>query len=288
MAAQEEKDKKVGLAVSVGIHAVLLLLFFFILAWRAPDPPLPEYGIELNFGTADAGYGNEQPVTPASESEEVQEVEPLEPQPEPIEEQVIEEPAVEPEVQEVTETEVTQEVVTQPTPSPVTKEEVVKKPVKKPEPKKEEPKEEPKKETAKPALFPTKENNSQTSQANQGDREGAVGDQGNEEGTLDSRALYGEAGGGQGGPQLHISGWTWDERPDQRDLSNENGQVVFSFTIDDQGYVISVTTKTSTVSPRVAQFYKEQLLRTTFSPTNGSATRAATTTGTVTFIIKSR
>lgn len=287
MAEQEEKDKKVGLAVSAGIHAVLLLLFFFILAWRAPDPPLPEYGIELNFGTADAGFGTEQPVTQASKSEEIQEVEPAEPESEPVKEQIIEEPAVEPEVKEVTETEVPEEVVTQPQPAPVTQKEVVKKPVKTPEPK-PEPKKEPVKETVKPAVFPGSENNNPASQANQGDREGAVGDQGDEDGTLDSRALYGESGGGKGGPQLNISGWTWDERPDNKDQSNENGQVVFNFTIDDQGYVISVTTKTSTVSPRVAQFYKEQLLRTTFSPTNGSATRAATTTGTVTFIIKSR
>ncbi|WP_017731956.1 hypothetical protein [Nafulsella turpanensis] len=289
MATQEEKDKKVGLAVTVGLHAILLLLFFFILAWRAPDPPLPEYGIELNFGLADAGSGTEQPVTPASQSEEVEEViEPVAPKSQPIEEPVVEEIPVEPEVQEIVEAETPAEVVSQPAPSPVTKEEVAKKTVKKPQPVEEPKKEEPKKETTKPALFPSDENNTQTTQANQGDREGAVGDQGNEQGTLDSRALYGEPGGGQGGPQLNISGWTWDERPDRKDQSNENGQVVFNFTIDDQGYVISVTTKTSTVSPKVAQFYKEQLLRTTFSPTNGNASRAATTSGTVTFIIKSR
>jgi protein TonB len=41
----------------------LFCYFFLINAWTAPDPPLPEYGIELNFGIEEAGSGFEQPVT---------------------------------------------------------------------------------------------------------------------------------------------------------------------------------------------------------------------------------
>lgn len=284
MSEQEKKNKKVGMAVSVGLHAIILLLFFFILAWRAPDPPLPEYGIELNFGLDEAGSGTEQPVTPANESP-TQETETS--QPVPVEEVAPQEPVAEavPEVSEPIET--VDEVVTQPEPSPVTREEV-EKPAPKPEPVTEPKKEEPKKETAKPALFPSDNESASAADANQGDREGAVGDQGNDQGSLDSRALYGEQGGGDGGAQLQISGWMWDERPDKKDTSNENGQVIFSFTIDENGYIIDIKTKSSTVSPKVTQFYKEQLLRTTFSPTNSSANRAQTTTGTVTFVIKSR
>lgn len=84
MSEQEKKNKKIGMAVSVGLHAIVLLIFFFILAWRAPDPPLPEYGIELNFGLDDAGYGDKQPVTPASRSQ-AQESQP-ESKPEPVQE----------------------------------------------------------------------------------------------------------------------------------------------------------------------------------------------------------
>lgn len=298
----EKKNKKTGMAISAGLHAILLLIFFFIMAWRAPDPPLPEYGIELNFGTEDAGSGNEQPVTPASESEteEIENSE-AETEPEPVqEEQVTEQPAPEPVVQEPIPTEAAaDEVVTQPAPSPVVKEEV-KKPTPKPQPKKEEPKpvvksepvkepkkEEPKKESAKPALFPGDSEKSQSAKANQGDRDGAVGDQGSKEGTLDSRALYGESGGGKGGAQLSIAGWRWDSPPDKQDQSAENGKIVFRFKIDDQGYVIEATTIESTVSPKVTQFYREQLIRTTFSPTSNSAP-APTTTGTVTFVIKAR
>lgn len=299
---QEKKNKKTGMAVSAGIHTLLLLLFFFLLAWRAPDPPLPDYGIELNFGTENAGSGNEQPVTPASpsETEEINEAK-AEPEAEPVQEQqVAEEPVPEPVVQEVIPAEpAAEQVVTQPAPSPVTKEEV-KKPVPKPQPKKEEPKpvvktepvkepvkEEPKKEASKPALFPGESEKTESAKANQGDRDGAVGDQGNKEGTLDSRALYGEQGGGKGGAQLSIAGWRWDQAPDKQDQSAENGKIVFRFKIDDQGYVIEATTIESTVSPKVTQFYREQLVRTTFSPTSNSAP-APTTTGTVTFVIKAR
>lgn len=300
MSEQEKKNEKIGMAVSVGLHAIVLLLFFFILAWRAPDPPLPEYGIELNFGLDDAGYGDEQPVTPASESD-AEETQP-ESRPEPLPEVQRQEPVAEaqPEVQEVVET--TEDVVTQPEPSPVTKEDI-KKPEPKPEPvketKKPEPKpqpqpvaeatkEEPKKETAKPALFPSDNESAEAANANQGDREGAVGDQGSDEGSLDSRALYGEQGGGQGGATLSIAGWRWDEAPNKKDQSAENGKIVFSFEIDDQGYVTKVVPRESTVSPRVTQFYREQLLRTTFSPTSDNAVPATRTTGTVTFIIKAR
>lgn len=298
MSEQEKKNEKIGIAVSVGLHAIILLLFFFILAWRAPDPPLPDYGIELNFGMDDAGSGTKQPLTPANESPK-EETEP-ESRPIPEQEVVKQQPVAEAEPTVDRAVETPDDVVTQQEPSPVTREEVkepepkpepakeTKKETPKPEPVAEAKKEEPKKETAKPALFPGEDSNAEASNANQGDREGAVGDQGNEQGSLDSRALYGEQGGGQGGPQLQISGWMWDDRPDKKDTSNENGQVVFDFTIDDKGYVVDIKTKQSTVSPRVTQFYKEQLLRTTFSPTNSGANRAQTTTGTVTFIIKSR
>lgn len=317
MSEQEKKDEKVGIAISVGLHALLLLLFFFIMAWRAPDPPLPEYGIELNFGLDNAGSGTEQPVTPARESK-VEEAQPQQPesQPEPVQEQVVKEPAVAPEVV-TAKNDAPAEAVTQPEPSPVTREEIKKpepkkEPVKEPkkeatkaiaetepakEPVKEEPKkepvkepvkEEPKKETAKPALFPSENKSAETTNANQGDRAGTVGDQGSKEGSLDSRALYGEQGGGQGGATLSIAGWRWDEAPNKRDQSAENGKIVFRFKIDDEGYVIEANTIETTVSPKVTQFYREQLLRTTFSPTSDNAIPAPTTAGTVTFVIKAR
>src|SRR5210317_1266055 len=97
----KDRDKRTGWIVSLAIHAVMLLLFFFILAWQAPDPPLPEYGIELNFGLEEAGSGYEQPTAPPTPPTVEEQGEPEE-QLEEVEEQIIEdEPAVEP-VEETT------------------------------------------------------------------------------------------------------------------------------------------------------------------------------------------
>ena len=59
---KEKKNKRIALFTSLGIHAAILLLFFFLVAWRAPNPPLPEYGIELNFGLDDQGSRLRWPV----------------------------------------------------------------------------------------------------------------------------------------------------------------------------------------------------------------------------------
>lgn len=293
----EEKNRRIGIAVSVGTHLLLLLLFYFLLAWKAPNPPAPEYGIELNFGMDDAGYGEVQPQSPvASQESEIPETQAEEAASEPVENT---EPAT---VENVSPSEAAQsEVVTQPEPSPAVVEKVTEpkpqpKEEKKPEktqPKKEtKPVEEPKKADNR-SLFPGSDANNADQerageQANQGDREGATGDQGNPQGSVDSRALYGEQGGGQGGAFLNIAGWQWDAAPDKKDESNESGRIVFKFTIDQDGYVVNIQTVESNVSPRVTQFYKAQLQNTTFSPTETGALPAPQTTGTVTFIIKSR
>ena len=71
----------------------LLILFFFLLAWKEPFPPIPEYGIELNFGIDNQGSGTVQqqaPVTPTPTEEPAEEVEQSEPTEETIEEETTE------------------------------------------------------------------------------------------------------------------------------------------------------------------------------------------------------
>ncbi|QLH31321.1 MAG: hypothetical protein HWD62_01715 [Cyclobacteriaceae bacterium] len=58
---QEQKNKRIALAISIGFHGILLIAFVLLMAWRAPNPPLPEYGIELNFGLDQQGGGEVQP-----------------------------------------------------------------------------------------------------------------------------------------------------------------------------------------------------------------------------------
>ncbi len=303
MSTQEKKNDRVGMGVSIGIHAILLILFIFLLAWKEPIPPIPEYGIELNFGLDQAGYGEVQPTTPANDSPEtVEDAAPEEPaeaeqvaeeseqESEPVETdqqpEVIEEP------QPTTTSE--QKVTTQPTPSPTTVEE-------KP---KEQPKVEPKKEKPKPKLnpaasYPGKNNKTDGTQgtsgtaknpssSNQGDRPGETGDQGDPEGSLDSRALYGKPGGGGNGAALEMSGWNWDYLPKPADTSNESGRIVFEIKIDEDGEIISVRTIEKTVSDAVVKIYRTEVVKLTFSRTSDNLQTASTSTGRITFIIKSR
>ena len=95
---KELKNRRVGYAISFGIHAAVLLLFFFLIAWRAPDPPLPEYGIELNFGLDDQGTGDVQPETAPSPVEAEEEAAPDAPEEVQEEvEEIVEDQPVEPE-----------------------------------------------------------------------------------------------------------------------------------------------------------------------------------------------
>jgi len=280
---QERKNRRIGYAVSIGLHALLILLFIFLVAWHAPDPPLPEYGIELNFGVSETGRGDVQPLKdqPMEEVLEDEAVETEESEPvEDIPEETVEE------VQE----EIVNEVPTQEE-SPHTVEQ-------KPEPKVEKTVEEKKEETQpkpepkpKPkinseALYPgatsTKKSNNETSH---GDK-GQTGDQGVKDGTVDSRALYGKQGGGDGGPLISLSNWTWNKINIVRDPSDENGRIKFKITVDDSGYITAISVVETTVSPSVVRYYQNQVEKFTFKPSAPGANPPAQSSGEITLFIR--
>src|SRR5258706_2878078 len=65
---QFKKNEQIAFVVSVGLHASLFLMFFFLISWRAPYPPAPEYGVVLNYGLDNQGGGEIQPETPVGNS----------------------------------------------------------------------------------------------------------------------------------------------------------------------------------------------------------------------------
>ena len=273
-------------------HIAVLVLFIFLVAWRAPNPPHPEIGIELNFGTSAEGTGDTQPepFTPAVDTDSEEDAPEAEDEPvTEVTEEVTEETTepVEATVQEVVETAEQAEVkpvTEQPTEAPV-KEPEVKEEAKKEEAKevvKEEPKELPK------VLYPgTKDGKAdEAKNANQGDKTDAEGDQGDKEGTVDSRALYGTPGGGDGGASLNMTGWRWDRIPDPKEKSSEDGKVVIKVTIDNRGEVTSAEVVAgTTVTRTTANKYRDEVSKLTFSKTNPGATPEAQTVGYVTFVL---
>ena len=241
---------------SLGVHAVIVLLLLFLVAWRAPNPPLPEFGIELNFGMAAQGSGEIQPTTPVGTAEA---------EPEQVEEEPEELPVPEPE--EITEEEVVEEVVPEEAKSvqpevvskiesPVVVEEKKEvKPVEKPKEKpvekviEKKPTPEPVKEVPKAVYKPKTEpstTGTTTEKAgtpgSQGDDINKAGDKGDPAGSVDSKALYGKQGGGGGG--VSMSGFGGFGHPDIETppLPDESyGVYEFNVKVDEQGYVISVT-----------------------------------------------
>lgn len=280
---QDKRNKKIGLMTAMGIHLALAVIFFFILAWRQPNPPFPEYGIELNFGLDAAGTGDVQPETrpaPQRQSEPAREVEktpPVEEQVEPAQEEVVEQAAESPAVQ--------------PEPSPVTEKPKTEKPVEKPV---EKPKTEPKTESVekpkeKPAetLRTAETNDTKAGSApSHGDDQNAAGDKGDPEGTVDARALYGSQGGG-GGAALNLAGWNWDYIPKPDESSNETGRIVFRIQVDERGEITNITTLERSVSPAVERIYRQAVERLTFSRTSAGPVPPLST-GTISFTIRAR
>lgn len=297
----EEKNKRIAAGVSIGMHVLLVLFLIYMLAWRSPDPPAPQFGIELNFGMDAVGSGNIQTTAAANVSKNVEDSKPAPTQPDPLPEPQPVAKATPSPPQPVE----TPKVTTTTADAPVSVKEVVK-PQPKPQPTKEEvkpqPKAEPteevaKKEPEKPrSLYPGKPSTSTgtgksgasdvATGNNNGDDKGAVGDKGDPDGKVDAKSLYGKAGGGAGG-SLDLRGWRYDIEPRKDPYSNESGLVKFAIKIDGDGNLTGVTVVESNVSPQVVAWYKEQLQKTTFSRTgSGSSNEGAS--GFVTFRITSR
>lgn len=288
---KEKKNKQMGAIVSVGAHVIAILLFLFMIAWRAPDPPMPEIGIELNFGLDEAGTGEIQPEpnTQAAESESEEEAAPdgLEETPEEVVEEVTES-VDDPTESDETPTEEVATPVNNTQDSPDVVEE-------QPEPIiKEETKEEVKKEVETPKMvYPGKTSgaggkdgdSNEAKDVNQGNDDNKIGDKGSLDGTADSKNFNGEAGGG-GGSELNMEGWGWDTKPDPKEKTSESGTIVFKILVNDRGEIRITETSVSTVSPALLRIYRDEVLKHTLVRTSGSSSRSGSYTGTITFKIK--
>jgi len=294
---KEKKYRRIGWISSISVQVLLLILFYFLVAWKEPFPPIPSYGIELSFGVDESGSGEQPVVTQQPIAEEMEQVESSE---EPTEEvSELDNPDSEPVTEDVPiEDDITEEVVEpvteQPSPDQVTSDPVTEPVVEKPkeikkEPAKETPKEEVKKEEEKQkeevnsaALMPKSDGEPNDSKGPNNDS-GAAG---KEEGNIDGRALMGEQGSSNGA-SLQMSGWVWDTKPQPKDDSDESGKIVYKIKVDGDGYIVGVELLSSTVSPVVEHYYRQSVERLSFSKTN-EYSPAPFSTGKITFIIRSK
>ncbi len=229
---QEKKNKRKGMVVSIVLHALLLLLLWWI-GLPYLDPPPADEGILVNFGTTETGFGQK----PSEVLEEPKEISPADVTPTP--------PIATPEVQEEVVTQDLEETV------PVIKKEEIKKEVKKETPVKETPKEpvkepvkeEPKKEEPKVdqrALFTGKKSD-QNNPSDQGATQGK-GDQGARDGDPSS-SNYGDKsyGTGDAGIGYDLGGRKHISLPRPDDKSQQTGTVVIRIKVDKSGSVIDAS-----------------------------------------------
>ncbi len=291
---QDKKNKRIAFLVSVSLHASLFLSFFFLISWRAPYPPAPEYGVVLNYGLDNQGGGEIQPETPVGNSQ----AEDKNSEPKADENNQQEEPAKEVTQKQDVKEEKTDAALSDEE-SPVTVKTEKKKIEEKPKEKilKIEPKKEVKtnveeKPVIKKEAVYTGNNGSKKGETNQsqGDDPGKVGDKGNPQGKLDAKALYGKPGGGGGGDGfgLAMSGWEWASKPTTPDLpDNEDGRIVFEIECDGDGEIVGITTLERGLSPKAEQLLKDEIRKNSLIRTSNGKVPAKSK-GQVVFVLKTK
>jgi len=266
----QDKDKRRGLIVSLTIHAVLLVLFFFF-GLKYIIPP-PEEGMVINFGTTETGLGTVE-SEPMQSTEEVQV---------PVEE------VTPPPPSETTPVVAEEEVVTQ-----ETEEEIAFK-------KEKEAKE--KAETERKVQEERKRQEEQRLRDEQKKRmdelfakakagEGKGGGEGNtkpggNQGSLDGQpnVPHGGKGGSGSGVSFDLGGRKMVTPPRVVDSSQETGKVVVDITVDKYGKVVQATPGargSTTTSSHLYRLAREAALDTKF---NANPDAQVQQKGTMTFV----
>ncbi|OHX65752.1 hypothetical protein [Flammeovirga pacifica] len=299
---QDFKHRWISIFFTTLVTIGILILAWYTIVWSPPDPPIPQYGIEVAFGMDDAGFGNTKSETPFVEDNDVlDDPKPSEPTPEPTPEETIEE-TVEEVVEDIPEEVPTEETPTNEpeavtdqeveTPVPVTEKPVIKKEEKKEQiekPKEEVKKEKPKPKTPQNVMGPVNSTGvaDQQKSNNKGNVEGAQGNQGTEKGTLNSDTQM-KSDGGSGGSALSMPGWNWLEPPSVNDRSSATGKIIIDIQVDEYGDVIALKTVFRSVPRTVVLQYEDAVRNLSFAPNRADADIEGITNGSITFILRNK
>ena len=241
------------------VQLLLLLILYFVIAWKAPFPPIEEYGIQIGVQavsqevtsrtTESTKVASEQTERIPEESElqtESNEIEPIEPSESPnINEKQGDLP--------LNQEEKTEDVVA---------------------------------EEAQPTAASNESDGLEQETIKDEVEDTASDVQSEVTREVDERALYNTSNGSEGA-SLTMAGWGWDSPPKPNDSSDESGKIIYQVTIDRDGYILKINLMQSTVSPSVEAVYRRSVEQLTFSKTSGYKS-APTSSGTITFIIKTR
>ena len=264
---EQKKHKYKGIAGTILVHAIILLLLI-ILGFTTALPLPEEGGVEVNLGYSDQGMGMVQPKEiPVVQ----QKAPPPRPQPKPdvVEEVVTQDTEDAPAELETKETEV-EEIPVEEVPVEEVKEEIVVK---------EEPK-------VNPAAMYKGKSTQSTETGNEGIT-GEPGDQGKPTGTVDSKNYLGKGGFGDG-PSYSLGGRTHRMLPLPSKNFAENGTVVVQITVNKAGKVVkavAIDKGSNTTNSALRKLAEEAAKKAIF---NAKADAAEFQRGTITyhFIVK--
>ena len=265
MAVNEQKDKEVkGIVISVVIHALFLLLFFFITVFKAQDPPLSGMaGADINFGFDSEGSGDNNSMDQATDNQEHTE--------QADNAQAAEEAAAPEEV--LSTTNVNADNVVPDTKKTSTS------------------------QTATNTTQNTSPNtNKNTSTSKPGGTEGqgtsnTTGNFGKPDGTLEGQGLYpGNGGNGTGGngnnSALTMDGWHLDAEPKVDNAEKEAGKVTFTVKIDSEGNILGIKVGEKQVSEALIKKCEDEIRKMEFIRNKTNRNPSETFTGVVTFVFR--
>ena len=250
------KNETIAFSISFFVHCLFFLIFTLYIAWTPPDPPIEQYGMEIALDTE----GSTE-ATPSSQTEP--------------ENEEITNPHEEATPTHSPETTIPDE------PSEISKNDNSEIPIQNNIKKTKDISEETK-ENTKPSH--TDENKKKVKEITPEKKQPVI----------DERGIYGNdkkttsKKGSPNGSSLEITGWIWDTLPKPEEKSHESGRIIFEIKIDSDGYIISVKTLESNVSPEVEKIYKEEVEKLTFSPTSPESLKNKESIGKITFIITAK
>lgn len=311
---EENDNRRKAWIITTVINVLIFVAIYFLVVWKQPIPPLPQFGLELNLGFSDLGSGSTPTTAPPSavQSTNTQAPAPGDPAPTPVETAVpVAQPKTEAAKPKSTPAKTTYEAKSK-TASPIKGAEKANTATKEPSPVKKETttpvttpatseaantatKAEEKPKVDQRAIFGGGGTSGKSTQPAAGSAQGSStqkGDEGKPQGTIDGRGLMGPGGTGEGKPgpgagyNLDLAGWDFASRPSINDnVSTRTGRIVFKITVDDNGKIVQAIPLEYNVSNEVLAYYRTVVNRVTFKR-QGSNPTAEYSSGKITFVIK--
>ncbi|MEM6643407.1 MAG: hypothetical protein AAF616_10540 [Bacteroidota bacterium] len=306
-AEEDRKNQRLGWVISFSVQIALLILCYFLVAWKAPFPPIPIYGIELGVeesASAISSASTDQPNAENQAEDRLQDPdqqtnaliegfsETLEASISEVENEAASESnspsasvteVAEATVQESVEAtfsggeeteQVKQEEERRPSSSTSEVTEVIK------EEKSEKPVQE-EQVVDQRALMPSSKSRKEES------LEVVDADASEIANTSTVDTGVNVENGISDGASLSLSGWKWDSQPRPDDQSTEVGKITYQITVNENGSLTDVKLITSTVSPAVERKYRAAVKQLTFSKVTSDQS-SSVSTGLISFILRAK